>query len=315
MEALRCAGYTDGQAGEIVVVMAGIMERENETWMAHLGGTGPVQQAALSDLRGALLRGLRGALSHRAGVGGEFLEDVVQDSLRRLLERLPQFEGRSRFLTWAMSIAVRVAMSELRHRRWKDVSLDEVTAGGDLAPERAIAPGPGPAAQSEREAILAAMGEVIRTGLTEVEAKAGGTARGIALEDVRPGRNRPAHEQQSQRHLQADRTTLRKRLKQGLESAGFTADDVGTAFAGGEEQTMSLSKEEIAELLRLIGLTRDEEIDCERCLALVAEFAERELAGRSVPAAQEAVAQHLSICSECCDEYASLLQALKAIDG
>ena len=47
---------------------------------------------------------------------------------------------------------------------------------------------------------------------------------------------------------------------------------------------MSLSREEIAELLRLIGLTRDEEIDCQRCLARVAEFAERELAGRSVPA-------------------------------
>ena len=39
------------------------------------------------------------------------------------------------------------------------------------------------------------------------------------------------------------------------------------------KSTMALSKEEIAELLRLIGLTRDEEIDCERCLALVAEFA------------------------------------------
>ena len=78
---------------------------------------------------------------------------------------------------------------------------------------------------------------------------------------------------------------------------------------------MSLSNEEITELLRLIGLTRDEEIDCERCLALVAEFAERELAGRSVPAGLEAVAHHLSICAECCEEYESLLQVLKAIDG
>jgi uncharacterized protein with PIN domain len=78
---------------------------------------------------------------------------------------------------------------------------------------------------------------------------------------------------------------------------------------------MSLSREEIAELLRLIGLTRDEEIDCEGCLARVAEFAERELAGRSVPAGLEAVAHHLSICSECCEEYESLLQALKAMDG
>ena len=78
---------------------------------------------------------------------------------------------------------------------------------------------------------------------------------------------------------------------------------------------MSLAKEQLAGLLRLIGLTRDEEIDCERCLALVAEFAERELAGRSVPAGLEAVAHHLSICAECCEEYEALLQALKAMDG
>jgi hypothetical protein len=77
---------------------------------------------------------------------------------------------------------------------------------------------------------------------------------------------------------------------------------------------MSLSNEEIAEILRLIRFTRDEEIDCERCLALVAEFAERELAGRSVPAGLEAVAHHLSICAECCEEYEALLQALKAMD-
>jgi hypothetical protein len=78
---------------------------------------------------------------------------------------------------------------------------------------------------------------------------------------------------------------------------------------------MSLSKEEIAELVRLIGLTRDDEIDCERCLALVGEFAERELAGRSVPDGLEAVAHHLSICAECCEEYEALLEALKGMDG
>ena len=78
---------------------------------------------------------------------------------------------------------------------------------------------------------------------------------------------------------------------------------------------MSLSKEEIAELLRLVGLTRDEEIDCEPCVALVAEFAERELAGRSVPAGLEAVAHHLSICVECREEFEALLQALKDMDG
>ena len=78
---------------------------------------------------------------------------------------------------------------------------------------------------------------------------------------------------------------------------------------------MSLSKKEIDGLLRLIGLTRDDEIDCERCLALVAEFAERELAGRSIPAGLETVAHHLSICAECREEFEALLQTLKAMDG
>ncbi len=78
---------------------------------------------------------------------------------------------------------------------------------------------------------------------------------------------------------------------------------------------MSPSKEQIDDLMRLVGLTKDDEIDCERCLALVAEFAERELAGRSIPAGLEAVAHHLSICAECCEEYEALLQALKAMDG
>jgi len=144
------------------------MDRDNETWQTHLDGAGPDQQAALSDLRDALLGGLRRALSHRAPVSDAFLEDVVQDSLVRILERLPQFQGRSRFLTWAMSIAIHLAMSELRRQRWKDVSLDEVIAGADVAPGLAIDDDPGPDARWEREAILDAMYEVIRNGLTQI---------------------------------------------------------------------------------------------------------------------------------------------------
>ena len=203
------------------------MDRDNETWLAHLGGTSPDQQAALSDLRDGLLRGLRRALSHRAGAGDEFLEDVVQDALVRILERLPQFEGRSRFLTWAMSVAIRVAMSELRRRRWKDVSLDEVAAGGGRTPGRAIVEEPAPDARWQREAILAAMHEVIRTDLTQKQRSALlAELRGMPQDEIA-------------RHLGSNRNAIyklthdaRKRLKRGLEAAGFTAEDIGTAFAG-----------------------------------------------------------------------------------
>jgi RNA polymerase sigma-70 factor (ECF subfamily) len=203
------------------------MDRDNQTWLAHLGGMGPDQQAALSDLRKALLRGLRRALSHRASAGDEFLEDVVQDSLVRILKRLPQFEGRSRFLTWALSVAIRVAMSELRRRRWKDISLEDAIAGADLAAQRAIDNEPGPDARWEREAILGAMHDLIQNGLT------------VKQRDALLAELRGMPHDEIARHLGSNRNALyklthdaRKRLKRGLEAAGFTAEDIGAAFAG-----------------------------------------------------------------------------------
>ena len=74
---------------------------------------------------------------------------------------------------------------------------------------------------------------------------------------------------------------------------------------------MSLNDKEIEGLMRLVGLTEDEEINCDQCLTFVAEFAERELAGKSISEGMKAVEQHLAICSECCEEYKALRQALE----
>lgn len=78
---------------------------------------------------------------------------------------------------------------------------------------------------------------------------------------------------------------------------------------------MSLSKQEIDELVRLIGLTKDDEINCEQCLFLVAEFAEQELAGKSIPEGLRAVAHHLATCAECREEYEALQRALQNLEG
>jgi RNA polymerase sigma-70 factor (ECF subfamily) len=106
------------------------------------------------------------------------------------------------------------------------VSLDEVIAGAGVAPARAI-DGPRPHAQSEREAILAAMHEVIRNGLTTRQREALlSELKGMPQDEIA-------------RYLGSNRNALyklthdaRKRLKQGLEAAGFTAEDIGTAFSG-----------------------------------------------------------------------------------
>ncbi|HSR63882.1 MAG TPA: hypothetical protein VLN56_10810 [Gammaproteobacteria bacterium] len=77
---------------------------------------------------------------------------------------------------------------------------------------------------------------------------------------------------------------------------------------------MTLTRKEIDGLMRLIGLTKDDEINCDQCLALIAEFAEQELSGKSIPEGLNAVEHHLSLCSECCEEYQVLKQALKEMD-
>jgi len=73
---------------------------------------------------------------------------------------------------------------------------------------------------------------------------------------------------------------------------------------------MPLSKQEIDNLLRAIGLTQEREIDCQQCLARVAEFAETRLAGKSLSASLQAVEHHLSICDECREEYKALHRTL-----
>jgi RNA polymerase sigma-70 factor, ECF subfamily len=86
------------------------------------------QQAALSELR----RVLRGALARSFGqqLGASDLDDLTQESLLRVHQRLDTFEKQCRFTTWATAIAVHAALSELRRRRYKHVELEDAVAEG-----------------------------------------------------------------------------------------------------------------------------------------------------------------------------------------
>lgn len=201
------------------------MERTNEAWRAHLGGEGPQQQMALVDLRRVLLRGLRAALSGRGPFDGAFFEDTVQDALLRILDCLPQFEGRSRFETWAVSIAVRLAFSELRRKRWKDISLDTLLGDDAFDPPALPSHEHHPVADLEQQALVEAMYEVIRRDLTERQR----TALRAELREI--------PQDEIARHLNSNRNAVyklthdaRKALKRGLEAAGYRVDNVWTAF-------------------------------------------------------------------------------------
>jgi RNA polymerase sigma-70 factor (ECF subfamily) len=105
-------------------------QRSNAQWVADLQGADA--ETAIADLRAIVLRGLRAALASRIRRDLEFvIEDFVQDALLKILRSLHTFRGESRFTTWAQKIAIHVAFTELRRRRWNDVSLQEMIEGQD----------------------------------------------------------------------------------------------------------------------------------------------------------------------------------------
>ena len=194
------------------------MSRSNQQWTEDLR----VEQAnALADLRESLLRNLQKAFSDRPRADDSFLEDVAQESLMRILEKLDTFKGRSRFLTWATTIAIRVAAGQLRRRRWKDISLEELTAEARFAPQQTIDPGASVAAQSHRSAILGAMHHAIEHELTDRQRTALlAELKGMPQDEI-------ASQLGSTRNAVYKLThDARKKLKKSLEAVGYSADDV-----------------------------------------------------------------------------------------
>jgi RNA polymerase sigma-70 factor (ECF subfamily) len=53
----------------------------------------------------------------------ELAEDLAQDALLNILEKLDTFRGESQFTTWAYAVALRRALGELRRKRWQERSV------------------------------------------------------------------------------------------------------------------------------------------------------------------------------------------------
>lgn len=144
-------------------------ERTNEQWLADLRG--PEKDLALADLRDMLVRGLRAALASRIRRDlDHVLEDFVQEALIKILNNLASFRGESHFTTWAQKIAVNSAFTELRRRRWQDVSLQQLTQdseGDEFTPAILTDAAPTPEQQAARLAMLEFVQRLIDEELTD----------------------------------------------------------------------------------------------------------------------------------------------------
>ena len=203
-----------------------VVKRTNQEWLEGLRG--PQRDEALADLRGILVRGLRVALANQPKVSEDDLEDLTQDALVKILAALDSFRGESRFTTWAHKIAIRVALTELRRRRWRDVSLDSLihSTDADFLPDTLADPAAGPEEQAIQRMVLETMRRVIAEDLTDKQRQALVATRvhDMPLEEVarRMGTNRNA--------LYKLLHDARQRLRKELMTKGLPPEEVLSAF-------------------------------------------------------------------------------------
>jgi RNA polymerase sigma-70 factor, ECF subfamily len=206
--------------------------RDNHAWLRDLHAGGIQRDAALADLRALLLsalpKGIAVWLSPENPEFEPFIEDMTQETLLRVLNRLDTFEGRSQFITWVYKISLRVALNELRRRRWRDISLEGLMGdeADDSAPHQFVSFEPGPEAVVERADILQRVQDIMAEELTERQRAAmhAINMQGVPMEEVarRMGTNRNA--------LYKLLYDARLRLKHRLEREGLPPKELLEMF-------------------------------------------------------------------------------------
>ena len=206
-------------------------KRTNDEWLVELLGRD--KDLAITDLRNNLVKGLRYALvDHIQSDLDAHVEDFAQDAITKVLDNLHTFRGESQFITWAQKIAIRVAFSELRRKRWKDISLEDILTrddDGDYTPTYMSDPAPPPESHTTQIMLMNTVIELINHDLTERQRQAmmAVIVGGMPLEEVarRMGTNRNA--------LYKLIHDARMRLKNKLEEKGLSPNDILAAFENG----------------------------------------------------------------------------------
>ena len=210
-----------------------MLKRTNEEWIDDLRAEGLQQESALADLRQIVLRGLPYGLNKWLSTGDPrfepLAEEVAQETLLRVIARLDTFEGRSLFTTWVLKIAVRIALTELRRKRWENVSLDELVDREESTPIPRLMMdhhASSPEESVEGADLMQRIQRIISEELTEKQRQAmvSVAIKGMPLEEAarRMGTNRNA--------LYKLMHDTRLRLKRRLAEEGLTPEDILATF-------------------------------------------------------------------------------------
>jgi RNA polymerase sigma-70 factor, ECF subfamily len=202
-------------------------ERTNEQWLAELRGANPDQ--ALADLYDLLVRGLRAGLGSYGGGVDANAEDFAQEALIKITDNLDSFREESRFTTWAQKIAMNVALTELKRRRWRDVSLQDLFARRRAANREPADTQLSPEQLALQYTVLQELRRMVDEELTDrqQEAVVAMILEGMPIAEVarRMGTNQNA--------LYKLLHDARRKLKRQMEAAGLSAEEVLAVFDEG----------------------------------------------------------------------------------
>jgi RNA polymerase sigma-70 factor (ECF subfamily) len=209
-----------------------MINRTNEEWLTDLQTNGATREAALSDLRVVIEKGLPYALSRWLSPDDPLflplIEEVTQETLLRVLDQLNTFEGRSMFTTWVHKIAIRIALTELRRKRWRDSSLNELEENEDSpAPNGLLADrSASPETSAERADIMQRVRRIIDEELTAKQRQA---LILLGLQDM-PMEEAAARMKTNRNALYKLLHDARLRLKHRLVQEGLSPQDVLAVF-------------------------------------------------------------------------------------
>jgi RNA polymerase sigma-70 factor, ECF subfamily len=202
-------------------------DRTNEQWLADLRG--PKPDEALADLYDLLVRGLRAAFGgYEGGVEANF-GDFAQEALIKITGNLDSFRGESRFTTWAQKIAMNVALTELKRRRWRDVSLQELFVQREAADRGPADTQLTPEQLAFQNMVLGELRHIVYEELTDRqrEAVVAVLLEGMPVSEVA---KRMDIKQNALSKLLHD---ARRKLKRRMEAAGLSPQEVLAAFEEG----------------------------------------------------------------------------------
>jgi RNA polymerase sigma-70 factor, ECF subfamily len=162
------------------------LDRASRRWVEQLHPDHPRYPHAAAELHDVLRRAAVHELNRRRGqlqaLSGPELDDVAQqcadDAMMKILARVDDFEGRSRFTTWAYTFVVFEVSTKVARHAWRHHPPSPEDLTWDHLPDT-LTPRPGD--QAERREQLAALTKAIEEDLTPRQRE---VFAAIALNDV-----------------------------------------------------------------------------------------------------------------------------------